>query len=179
MATKFQTGVMWFRRDLRTEDNAALSAALEQCEEVHCVFVFDRDILENLPRVDRRVEFIRESLVELDNALRTLAGKPDAGLIVRHAHAVHEIPALALELGAKAIFAGRDYEPQAKLRDDAVRGALALQGATLVEVKDHVVFERREILTQMGKPYGVFTPYKNNWLSQLAQSPPVIPFPYQ
>jgi deoxyribodipyrimidine photo-lyase len=42
--------------------------------QVHCVFVFDTDILDGLPREDRRVEFIRESLVELDADLRRLTG---------------------------------------------------------------------------------------------------------
>jgi len=48
----------------------------------------------------------------------------------------------------------------------AVRGALADAGIVLQTCKDHVVFEAREILTQSGTPYGVFTPYKNNWLSR-------------
>ena len=171
MQTQFQTGLMWFRRDLRTEDNAALALALEQCENVHCVFVFDRDITDSLPRVDRRVEFIRDSLVELDSALRALAEKQGAGLIVRHGFALDEIAALASELQAQAVFAARDYEPQAKTRDARVHETLALQGATLITVKDHVIFEGREILTQTGKPYGVFTPYKRNWLARLGEAP--------
>ena len=60
---------MWFRRDLRVEDNAALHHALKSCCKVFCVFVFDRDILDLLPSADRRVEFIRESLVDLDGQL--------------------------------------------------------------------------------------------------------------
>jgi deoxyribodipyrimidine photo-lyase len=65
---------MWFRRDLRTDDNAALFHALKTCRQVHCVFVFDNAILDALPREDRRVEFIRESLVSLDADLRKLQG---------------------------------------------------------------------------------------------------------
>jgi deoxyribodipyrimidine photo-lyase len=52
------SGLMWFRRDLRAFDNAALYHALKSCTHVHCVFVFDRAILDKLPRQDRRVEFI-------------------------------------------------------------------------------------------------------------------------
>jgi deoxyribodipyrimidine photo-lyase len=62
----YPTGLVWFRRDLRATDHAALYHALTQCQQVHCVFVFDHEILAPLPRADRRVEFIRESLVELD-----------------------------------------------------------------------------------------------------------------
>ena len=91
----YPSGLMWFRRDLRAQDNAALYQALKRCASVHCVFVFDRDILDALPRADRRVEFIRESLVALDAELHALAGQYGAGLIVRHAAAQEEIPRLA------------------------------------------------------------------------------------
>ena len=66
MPQHYETGLMWFRRDLRAEDNAALYHALKSCTKVFCVFVFDHDIVDTLPRADRRVEFIRESLVDLD-----------------------------------------------------------------------------------------------------------------
>ena len=167
MDKQFETGLMWFRRDLRVDDNAALHLALSTCRQVHCVFVFDREILDALPRADRRVEFIRESLVELDASLRRLSGLPGAGLIVRHAVAAQEVVALAQTLNVQAVFAGRDYEPQAVARDARVKDALAALGMSLHTVKDHVVFEGREILTKTGSPYGVFTPYKNNWLATL------------
>ncbi|MDP3863363.1 MAG: deoxyribodipyrimidine photo-lyase, partial [Rhodoferax sp.] len=168
MTQNFETGLMWFRRDLRLVDNAALHLALRQCARVHCVFVFDRDILAPLPRADRRVEFIRESLVELDAGLRQLKRKAGAGLIVVHAVARDEIPRLAAALRVQAVFAARDYEPQAQARDEAVRQALAQVGCAFFTCKDQVIFEGRDILTQSGTPYGVFTPYKNNWLKRVA-----------
>jgi deoxyribodipyrimidine photo-lyase len=164
----FNTGLMWFRRDLRTDDNAALHDALQRCRQVHCVFVFDTEILDALPRTDRRVEFIRESLVGLDADLRALAGQPEAGLIVRHGVASHEIPALAKLLKVQAVFAAHDDEPNAHARDAKVRGALGNLAVSFYTCKDHVVFERREILTKMGAPYSVFTPYKNAWLAALS-----------
>ena len=168
MDKEFNTGLMWFRRDLRADDNAALSEALQRCRQVHCLFVFDSEILEPLPRADRRVEFIRESLVDLDTSLRALAGQPEAGLIVRHGVASHEVLALTQSLHAQAVFAAHDDEPAALARDAKVRGALANLGLGLYTVKDHVIFERREILTQAGTPYGVFTAYKNAWLAALS-----------
>jgi len=167
-ADEFDTGLMWFRRDLRSTDNATLHLALSRCRQLHCVFVFDRAILDALPRVDRRVEFIRESLCELDNALRLLSHRPDGGLIIRHAIASEEIPRLARQLNVQAVFAGRDDEPQAINRDSVVANTLQAAGIEFITCKDQVIFERREILTQSGTVYGVFTPYKNNWLSRLA-----------
>ena len=160
-------GLMWFRRDLRAFDNAALHHALTQCKQVHCVFVFDSDILGPLPKADRRVEFIRESLVALDADLQALCAQKGVGLIVRHGKAVEEIARLAQELHVQEVFANHDYEPAAIERDAKVRGALANAGIGLQTYKDHVIFERSEVLTQMGKPYGVFTPYKNAWLQKL------------
>lgn len=171
MEKSFASGLVWFRRDLRTEDNAALYHALKACRQVHCVFVFDREILDPLlaqgRQADRRVEFIREALVELDASLRAMSGDPDGGLIVRHAWAVDEVPALARRLGVQGVFANHDYEPQAMARDAKVRGALADAGIAFHTSKDHVIFERDEVLTQAGRPYGVFTPYKNAWLKKL------------
>lgn len=171
MHTQFETGLVWFRRDLRIDDSAALHMALNTCRRVFCVFVFDVDILQDLPRTDRRVEFIRESLVELDAGLRERSGKPSGGLICLHGKASDEIPQLARQLGAQAVFAARDYEPAARQRDSLVEVALAHQGATFLRAKDQVIFEEREVLTQGNKPYTVFTPYKRAWLAGLGKGP--------
>jgi deoxyribodipyrimidine photo-lyase len=172
MRKDFDTGLVWFRRDLRVSDNAALSAALQRCTRVHCVFIFDKAILDALPRADRRVEFIRESLVELDATLQALASQPQAGLIVQHGLATALIPQLAVRLSAQAVFAARDYEPQALIRDADVDNALTTHHIAMVMLKDHVIFEQREVLTQTGKPYGVFTPYRRAWLARLGDMPP-------
>ncbi len=175
--------LVWLRRDLRTDDHVALAHALAQARQVWCAFVFDRDILDPLPgqgvaaggqaggpRVDRRVDFIRDSLLGVDAELRALAashGIEGAGLLVRHGHAVAEIAALARGLGVQAVYANHDDDPAALARDAAARGALAEIGVALHLSKDHVVFERDEVLTQGGTPFSVFTPYKNAWLRRL------------
>jgi deoxyribodipyrimidine photo-lyase len=106
-------------------------------------------------------------LVEVDAGLRQAAGHPAAGLIVRHGHAQAEIAALAQALGVQAVFAAKDYEPAALQRDAGVHQALQAQGMVFTQVKDHVIFEEQEVLTQTGKPYGVFTPYLRAWLAKL------------
>ncbi|MDM0043117.1 deoxyribodipyrimidine photo-lyase [Variovorax dokdonensis] len=159
----FPRGLVWLRRDLRLTDNAALYHALRSCRSVFAVFVFDTDILDGLPRADRRVEFIHACLAELDAELRRHGG----GLIVRHAAAREEIARLAKALDVQAVFANRDDEPLAIERDRQVRGALADAGAVLQLHKDRAIFEREEVLTQAGQPYSVFTPYKRAWLAKV------------
>jgi deoxyribodipyrimidine photo-lyase len=167
MQKSLASGLVWFRRDLRLDDHPALHQALRQCQRVYCAFIFDRDILDPLPRADRRVAFIHACLVELDADLRALAGQEEAGLIVRHGRAVAALPALAQQLGVQAVFAAHDYEPQAQARDARVRGQLAAAGIALYTCKDHVIFEGRELLSGGGTPYTVFTPYKRAWLARL------------
>lgn len=156
--------LVWFRRDLRVDDHAALSQALIRARCVHCVFVFDTEILDALPdRVDRRVEFILESVIELREALQRLGG----GIIVEHGLARARIPAVARALGAQAVFANRDYEPFALARDLDVARRLADEGIAFETFKDQVVFERDEVMTRAGTPFSVFTPYRNAWLARV------------
>ena len=115
----YDKGLMWFRRDLRTEDNAALYHALKACRQVWCVFVFDTDILDALLerglRADRRVEFIHRSLAELDTRLRALgraAGAEGVGMIIQHARAREAIPKLAQSLGVRLCLPTTTTNPQ-------------------------------------------------------------------
>lgn len=170
----FDTGLVWFRRDLRSTDQAALYYALKHCQRVWCVFVFDTTILQPIVNAwrarhasqtpeDRRIEFILATLGELDQTLRECGG----GLIVLHGDARETIPKLAAQLEVEAVFTNHDYEPAALERDEAVREQLAEGSREWFTFKDQVIFERDEILTGQGKSFTVFTPYKNAWLKQL------------
>lgn len=163
------SALVWFRRDLRLQDHAALYQALRHHEQVWCVFVFDTDILNPLLQQglqkDRRVEFIHHSLRQLDRRLRELG----SGLLVRHGSAQEAIPQLGGELGVDTVFANRDYEPAALERDAAVASRLMAQGRGFAMFKDQVIFEQEEVLTQGGQPFSVFTPYKNAWLKRLGE----------
>jgi deoxyribodipyrimidine photo-lyase len=170
-----RNSLVWFRRDLRIEDHAALHHALRAAERrstsrVYCAFVFDTDILAGLPRDDRRVQFIHASLCELDARLRAWG----AYLIVRHGRAADEIVRLADELDVESVFANHDYEPQAIARDRTVQQRLREAGRSLQTFKDQVIFEKDEVLTQAGGAFSVFTPYKNAWLKRLAAHPEAL-----
>ncbi|MEO7056718.1 MAG: deoxyribodipyrimidine photo-lyase [Caldimonas sp.] len=170
MEKALDTALVWFRRDLRSTDHAALHHALRSARQVWCAFVFDREILDPLPRADRRVEFIVECIAALDAELAALGkahGNHGVQLLVRHGKAAEEIVALATELHVQAVYANHDDEPYALARDASVRGDLADRGIALHTSKDHVIFERSEVLTGSGKSYSVFTPYKTAWLAKV------------
>ena len=150
----------WIRRDLRLSDHTALAHATDKFDEVAVVFVFDTEILKYLEDDnDRRVVFIHQSLEELDRKLRQRGSM----LIVRHGNPVHEIPQLAHELGCQAVFAGRDYEPYAKERDHGVGMRLRELNIEFHTVKDSVIFEGGEVLSQACMPLRVYTPYGRAW----------------
>ena len=104
----YEKALVWFRRDLRDFDHAALHHALKASRTVYCAFIFDKDILDPLLAhgpIDRRVAFVHASLKELDTALRERGG----GLIIHHAQAESEIPKLADQLSVDAVFINEDY----------------------------------------------------------------------
>ncbi|MDP3421543.1 MAG: deoxyribodipyrimidine photo-lyase, partial [Thiobacillus sp.] len=161
---EYARALVWFRRDLRDFDHAALHHALNQARQVVCVFIFDREILDRLPKpADRRVEFIHASVAELQQALAAKGG----GLVVRYGVAREEIVRLVAELGVDALFYNHDDDPAALARDADVEAALAPRQVAVHHYKDTVIFERDEVLTGAGTPFSVFTPYKNAWLKTL------------
>ena len=159
-----EKSLVWFRRDLRDFDHAALYHALKTSSQVFCIFVFDTEILDKLSnKQDRRVEFIWESVKELKAALQANGGD----LIVMHGKARELIPTYALQANIHAVFANRDYEPSAVARDAEVAAKLAQNNIEFHSFKDQVLFEKDEVLSLAGKPYSVFTPYKNTHLKKL------------
>lgn len=158
------SALMWFRRDLRLDDNAALYHALREADRVWCCFCFDREILDALEdRADRRVEFIHDCVTALGDELARRGG----GLIIRHAHARQAIPAMARELGADRVYANHDYEPACRDRDAEVARALAKDGREFRTFKDHVIFETDELLNKAGAPFRVYTHYRKAWREAL------------
>jgi len=158
---QYTKSLVWFRRDLRDYDHAALYHALKSSNQVFCVFVFDTAILDKLSDTqDRRVEFIWESVKELKAALQAKG----SDLIVLHGKTAAEIPALACSLEVQAVYTNHDYEPEAIARDANVAATLKDRQIDFHHFKDQVIFEKDEVLSMSKKPYSVFTPYKNMWL---------------
>ena len=86
MEKQFDSGLVWFRRDLRVDDHAALQLALRLCRRVYCAFVFDREILDPLPRTDRRVNQVTKPMkikVEFKGEVNgaEMSGKAKAGFM--------------------------------------------------------------------------------------------------
>ncbi len=161
-----QRAICWIRRDLRLTDHRALTMATEAAEGVAVVFVFDPAILDPLDRDDSRVNFIHQSLMELEERLK----QRGSGLVVRHGDPIEIIPMLARDLRADAVFTAHDLEPDALERDRKVRQALLDQGTEFRTCKDHLVRQKSEVLNQSGMPFKVYTPYSKAWKAALDPS---------
>ncbi len=164
--------LVWLRRDLRLHDHAALRHALRSGARVALVFVFDTDILQPLlragARADRRVAFIRAALDDIDARLRGFGG----ALHVVHGRPAERIPELAVRLGAEAVYANRDYEPQALRRDAEVQARLAACRIALHTFDDHVVVAPQAL--RAGRAYAVYTPYRKAWEAHLQRHPELL-----
>lgn len=158
--------VFWFRRDLRIEDNAGLFHALSKEWPVLPLFIFDTDILEKLNnKADRRVDFIYQTLKEIDRKLRNIG----SSLLIKHGKPLDVFKQLQEDFELKAVFTNRDYEPYALKRDEEIHSFLKSQSVPFFTFKDQVIFEHDEVLKVDGNPYTIFTPYSVKWKSQLTQ----------
>jgi deoxyribodipyrimidine photo-lyase len=156
--------LFWFRRDLRLEDNAGLYHALKSGIPVLPVFIFDRNILDQLDgKADRRVEFIYDTLLEMQEQL-VRAGFT---LFTGHGRPPDIFHHVLAEFDVKAVYTNTDYEPYATERDEEVRKLLAAESIPFHSYKDQVIFEKNEVLKDDGSPYTVFTPYSRKWKALL------------
>ena len=158
--------IFWFRRDLRLRDNAALYHALKDGSPVVPVFIFDRNILDELEdKNDRRVEFIHLALQDMQQQLL----KIDSSLDIRYGNPFDIYKELLKEYNIKKVFTNHDYEPYAKQRDSEILQLLNEHGVSFHTYKDQVIFEKDEVLKDDGKPYTIFTPYSRKWKAALKE----------
>jgi deoxyribodipyrimidine photo-lyase len=158
--------LFWFRRDLRLEDNAGLYHALKDKNPVVPLFIFDKNILDELEdRTDRRVEFIHQALQQLQQQLLKLGST----LEVRYGFPEQVYKELLQEYTVEKVFTNHDYEPYAQKRDAAIAQLLQTNGASFHTFKDQVILEKNEVLKDDGKPYTVFTPYSRKWKAVLTE----------
>ena len=152
--------IFWFRRDLRLDDNTALTAALNSGYPVLPVFIYDENILSDLPVNDARINFIYDTLQTINiklnkkgSSVKIYHGKPDMVWLK-----------ILNEFNVARVYFNKDYEPYAISRDNAVKEIIYDKSINVITFKDQVIYEQNEIKKQNGDPYTVFTPYKNKWL---------------
>jgi deoxyribodipyrimidine photo-lyase len=154
--------LFWFRRDLRLDDNCALFHCLNENDMVAPVFIFDKNILANLPKQDKRVEFIWNNIKNIKSELNKIG----SDLIVNYAK-TDDIVELAKKYKVSRVYCNHDYEPQSIERDNAIKEALQKNNIEFRSYKDIAIFEKNEVIDKTNQPYHVFTQYKKAWKQKL------------
>ncbi|WP_445457839.1 cryptochrome/photolyase family protein [Flavobacterium sp. HNIBRBA15423] len=162
--------IFWFRRDLRTKDNAGLFHALNNDEKVLPIFIFDNSILNELKKNDARVNFIHNQLVIINNELQ----KYEKSLAIFYGKPKDIFEKLLRENKVNTVFTNHDYEPYARKRDKEVYQIFKENNINFKTSKDQVVFEKNEVVKEDGTPYVVYTPFSRKWKETLKNS--IIPY---
>jgi len=165
------TIVHWFRRDLRVEDNTALSRAARDADRVVAVFVLDEHYGDDARVGPARFRFLRESLEELDAALRRLGGR----LLLRPGPAAVALPALLRETGADAVYANAEIGPYPERRDREATAAIEAAGGRIRLFPDELLVAPDRLATDAGEPYVVYGPFSKKWLAAEKAGP--VPAP--
>ncbi|MBQ4822568.1 deoxyribodipyrimidine photo-lyase [Aquimarina sp. MMG016] len=152
--------IFWLRRDLRLDDNKGLSEALQSKYPVLPIFIFDKNILDHLPKNDARVTFIHETLQSIRKELQK---NFKSSLAIFYGSPKIIFDQLISKYDIQEVYTNHDYEPYARTRDDRIKQLLTEKNIDFYTYKDQVVFEKDEILKADGNPYVVYTPYKNRW----------------
>lgn len=171
-------GLMWFREDLRVEDNSALYSACQECRQsVFAFYLFDLDAWRAHDVAHCRIEFILRNLTELQKSL----AKHHIPLFIFSIAESKNIPKFIVELAeilqCEKLFFNAQYEFDEERRDRAVVNLFESYGKTVLQFTDQVIFGPGEILTHSGYPYTVFTPYKKAFIAEWVKRRGVLPLP--
>ncbi len=160
-----QKNLFWFRRDLRLHDNWGLKEALKAGKPVHCLFIYDSSILEDLSNDDLRVGFIDQEIKRLSDELKNLG----SGLSVWYGTPVEVFRKVVSVHKVETLFLNLDYEPYALERDRSVERFLLSVGISMKAFDDQVIMSPASVVKTDGLPYTIFTPYSKRWIEKFEQ----------
>ena len=157
--------LFWFRRDLRETDNAGLYHALKDAKAVIPAFVFDKNILDKLPKNDSRLTFIHQRVSTLNQIFSSIG----SGMVTQIGNPLELILKWCEEYNITAVYTNEDYEPYAQERDKVIAQKLNEQNIDFKSFKDQVLFAPNEVLKKDNTPYRVYTPYSRVWIAKMKE----------
>jgi deoxyribodipyrimidine photo-lyase len=164
LKTKEKITIFWFRRDLRLHDNAGLYYALRSEHPVVPLFIFDRNILDDLEdKKCPQITFIHRAIANIRKELNAV----HSDIIVECGFPDEIWDQLSKTYDIAEVYTNTDYETYATERDHRVYEIVKNKKTAFKSVKDQVIFEKKEILSGQNTPYTVFTPYSRAWKQKL------------
>ena len=160
---KKEISIFWFRRDLRLDDNKGLFNALNENETVLPIFIYDKNILDKLKKDDHRIDYINYSILKMNNLL----SKKNKSISSFYGYPNEVFSKLINEFDIKKVYVNRDYTPYSIKRDLIIQKLLENNKIQFYDFKDHVLFEKNEIVKDDGTPYKVYTPFSKKWINKM------------
>ena len=158
--------IFWFRRDLRLKDNAGLFHALNENDKVLPIFIYDKNTLDKLNKSDHRVDFIEYSLKKMNDLLK----KNNKSISIYYGKPVKVFSELIKKYNVTKVYSNKDYTPYSIKRDKKVEELLKVNNIDFNSYKDHVLFEKYEVVKDDNTPYKVYTPFSRKWLIKMSEN---------
>jgi deoxyribodipyrimidine photo-lyase len=157
-------GIVWFRSDLRIDDNPALNAALTKCDEVLAIYIFSQSQWDIHNESNIKQEFLFNNLTQLKEALANL----NIPLVAINTDSYKTLPqdlsSFAAEQKINHVFCNNEFGFNEKVRDQHSIDCLKKNNIQLSSFSDQVIYEPGFLKTGQGKPFSVFTPFKRRWI---------------
>ena len=157
--------IFWFRRDLRLNDNAGLYHALKNNSKVLPIFIYDKNTLDKLNGSDHRLDFIEFSLKKIN----TLLIKKNKSVSIYYGKPLNIFLELLKKYNISKVYTNNDYTPYSVKRDNTIKELLTSKNIEFYSYKDHVLFEKSEIVKNDNTPYKVYTPYSRKWMLKMSE----------
>ncbi len=151
--------IFWFRRDLRFVDNHGLYRALSSSNSVIPIFIFDKNIIEELEKDDPRITLIFDRLIYLNKKIKEFNSK----ILFFYGNPIDIFIELTKKYTIEKVVFNHDYEPYGVKRDIKITEFLKPNNIAVESYKDQVIFEKSEVVKDDGLPYKVYTPYSKKW----------------
>jgi deoxyribodipyrimidine photo-lyase len=168
MAKRQAPVIVWFRRDLRLADHAALTAAAKSSAPFLPLYILDDETPDAFRMGGASRWWLHFSLAALDRSL----AKHGGALVLRQGPAPEVLAALLEETGATSIHATRGYDPCDAKLETTIEALCKERRAELHLHPGQLLFAPDDIVAGSGKPYRVFTPF---WKACLAAPAPCAP----
>ena len=155
----YKNSIFWFRQDLRAFDNRWLIEAIKSSENILCIFILDKNIINDfLGLEDSKFLFLKEALLHLDSELEKLWGK----LTIYHDFPEKIIPEICKKFEIDSLFSNKTYSTYGNKRDDIIESYCLWENIDFFRENDYLLNEPEEIEQRK-----VFTPYFKLWQRKL------------
>ena len=156
--------LVWFRSDLRINDNPALINAFQQAEKVHAVYIFSPKQQEKHKEASVKIDFIIQNLCLLEKKLSKL----NVPLTIIKSDGFNDDASIIYQFVKKRnihkVLWNNQFGEDESFRDKQVKDCLITDDIRIQTFNDQVIYEPGYLKTGQGFPYSVFTPFKRKWI---------------